>query len=329
MAHLEDQEAVTDKMADANALDAFDAIFGDEDAEPDPDTDLDTDVEGDDEGEAAEADDEDEEPGEPAIPAPVSFNADERENFASLTPEQQRSVAATEARRNSDVQRITTEAAEAKRNARAEAEAQFVDIQRQYAAELEFYASNFSPQEPDFGLIATNPQAYAAQLAGYKQAVAQRQHMEQQAAAAQHNADAYEQQQKARWESEQQAILSREVPEWNDPAKRSVLLESILTIGRDLGFSNEALSNVDASEIKALRTIAMDRAKAEKWDKLQSEKMAAIRAQKGKPAPITARPGTAQPRGSSQRRAFSDASARLSKSGSDRDALDAFEALGM
>lgn len=328
MAHLDTEvsEAVDVLPADddAAAIDALDRIYSDDET---------TDDEGEDESlepdDSSEVDEDEDEPDEPAIVAPVSFNADEKAAFETMTPEQQRTVAAIEVRRNADVQRITTEASEAKRNAREEAQSQLTQIQRQYAAELEQYARAFEVQEPDYGLIETDPQAFAEQMAYYKQATAQRQNMAQQAAYAKQQADAIETQRLQQWESEQQAILAREIPEWSDPVKRVELVERLVSIGRDLGFDDDALSNVDAQELKALNRIAQDRDKAAKWDKLQSEKMSAVRAQRGKPAPITSRSGTAQPKGSGQRRALVDATTRLRTSGSDADAMAAFEAMGL
>jgi len=223
----------------------------------------------------------------------------------------------------------TTAAAEAKRTARTEAEAQLAQIQRQYASELEQYAKAFEVQEPDYSLIATNPQAFAQQMAYYKQAEAEKAALSQQSEAAKRQALQIEQQQEQQWEAEQQAILAREIPEWNDPAKRNELVNQLISIGRDLGFADDALSNVDATELLALRKIATDRDKAEKYDKLMAGKMEAVRAAKGKPAPMTNKPGTAQPRGSGQRRALSEATQRLRTSGSDSDALAAFEAMGL
>jgi hypothetical protein len=327
-AHLNEGSEAVDGSDDA-ALDAFDNILSEEqDGDPAEEIEEDSPDDGDEpEAEDEEADEAEEQ--ETVIPAPVSFNAEEKAVFATMTPEQQQAVAAIEARRNADVQKATTAAAEAKRNARSEAEAQLAQIQRQYATELEQYAKAFEVQEPDYSLIATNPQAFAQQMAYFKQAEAEKANLSQQSQAALRQAQQIEQQQQQQWEAEQQAILAREIPEWNDPAKRNELVNQLISIGRDLGFEDDALSNVDATELLALRKIATDRDKAEKYDKLMAGKMEAVRAAKGKPAPMTAKPGTAQPRGSGQKRALTEATQRLRSSGSDADALAAFEAMGL
>lgn len=316
--------------SDDAALDAFDNILSEEQDDGDPAEEIEPDSP--DEGDEPETDeeeaDEDEEQ-ETAIPAPVSFNADEKAAFAALPPELQQSVAAIEARRNADVQKATTAAAEAKRNARSEAEAQLAQIQRQYATELEQYAKAFEVPKPDYGLLETNPRLFAQQLARYEQARDDKAYLEETSQATIRQAQQIEQQQEQQWEAEQQAILAREIPEWSDPAKRNELVNQLISIGRDLGFADDALSNVDATELLALRKIATDRDKAAKYDKLMAGKMEAVRAAKGKPAPMTAKPGTAQPRGSGQKRALTEATQRLRQSGSDADAMAAFEAMGL
>jgi hypothetical protein len=307
---------------DAAALDAFDAILSEEEEgeaeEPEPE-----------DGEELEEEaDEGEEPVEPAIPAPVSWSKEEKALFETLTPEQQRGVAAIEARRNGDVQKATTEAAEAKRNAMSEAETAVAQIQRQYAAELAQYAKAFEVPEPDYSLLATNPQAFAEQLAYHKQSLAQRDQLAQQSADAMRQAEAAEREAVQRWEAKQVEILAREIPEWGDLTQRRALLENVASVGKDLGYDDEAMSNLDARDILALRRVVGDRDKASKYDKLMADKMAGVRAAKGQ-APITAKPGTAQPKGSGQRRALADATSRLRQTGSDADALAAFEAMGL
>lgn len=330
MAHLDTDVSEAVDGSDSAALDAFDSILSEEQEDGDPAEEEEVSTDEGDEPEAEEEEaDEDEEQVEAAIPAPVSFNAAEKAAFAELPPELQQSVAAIEARRNSDVQKATTAAAEAQRTANAKAEAQLAQIQRQYASELEQYAKALEVQEPDYSLIATNPQAFAQQMAYYKQAEAEKAALAQQSQAAIRQAQQIEQAQQQQWEAEQQAILAREIPEWNDPVKRNELVNQLVAIGRDLGFDDESLSNVDATELMALRKIATDREKAEKYDKLMAGKMEAVRAAKGKPAPMTNKPGTAQPRGSGQKRAFTEAKESLKRTGSDADALRAFEAMGL
>src|SRR3546814_9927583 len=91
-----------------------------------------------DEGDEPEDTDDTDDVDEPAtaIEPPVSFNKEQKAAFAQLPPELQQTIADTEAQRNREVQLRTTEAAEAKRNAAAEAQSQLAAIQRQNADEL-------------------------------------------------------------------------------------------------------------------------------------------------------------------------------------------------
>lgn len=331
MAHpdTEVSEAVDVRPADddAAAVDAFDRILtGEEEEGEDPEVE-----ETEEEADEAEPEDTDEveEQEEPAIPAPVSFNAEEKAVFATMTTEQQRAVAAIENRRNAQVQQATTRAAEAERQATANAQAQLAQIQREYAAGLEQYQAMFQVEEPDVSLIVSNPHEYQRQLAIYKATTAQYQYLEQQKSQALQQAQAYEREQEERFEAEQRSILARELPEWNDPEQRQKIATSIIEVGQELGYSPEELKDVTARDILALNRFAKDREKAAKYDALMSQKMEAVRAAKGKPAPVQMKPGTAQPKGSGQRRAYGEAITRLKSSGSDADAMAAFEAMGL
>jgi hypothetical protein len=318
-------EAVDVRPADddAAAVDAFDRILSD-------DEEADGEDPGDDDAEVIEDEiDEGEEPEAPAIPAPVSFNAEEKAVFATMTPEQQQSVAAIEARRNMQVQQATTRAAEAERDATANAQAQVVEIQRQYAAGLEQYEAMFQAPRPDYSLIQTNPQEYQRQLMVYEQMNAYRENIAQQRTEAESQAKALEAQQKERFDAEQRSILARDLPEWNDPVKRQEIATRIVEAAKHYRFEDDELVDLSARDILALNEIANDRADAVKYRDLMAKRMEAVRSAKGKPAPVQMKPGTAQPKGSGQARAFSEASTRLRQTGSDADALAAFEAMGL
>jgi hypothetical protein len=83
---------------------------------------------------------------DPAIAPPVSWDSDAKALFEQLPPELQEKVAAREAQRERAVQSATSAAAEARRNAAAEASALFADQQRLYAQHLEQVAGR---QRPD------------------------------------------------------------------------------------------------------------------------------------------------------------------------------------
>ena len=326
MAHpdTEVSEAIDVQPADSDAaaIDAFDNILVDEEDQPEGDE-----TEGDEPEDEEPEDDEDEEPEAPVIQAPASFNADEKAVFATMTPEQQQAVAAIEARRNAQVQTATTEAAEAKRTARTQATAELAEIQRGYADHLKQISQAFEPQEPDYSLLATDPQLFAQQMAQYKATEAHRNALAKQAADAEALANQNAQIAAAEKQKQDIAYLQAQVPEWRDPAKFETAIKAIADVGEALGFSQESLALAEPDEVLALHEAMKWRDKAQKYDVLMSKRMEGVRSQKGKQ--VTARPGTAQPRGSGQRRAMHEATSRLKQTGSDADALAAFEAMGL
>lgn len=323
MAHSDENPEAVDvqSLEGDDAVNAFASILEDDDNNAVEDGgDVDDEPE-------QEIEDEQEEETETVIPAPVSFNADEKAFFETLLPEQQERVAAIETRRNADVQKATTKAAEAERNAVATAQGQLANIQRQYAAELAGYAKAFEPQEPDYGLLATNPQAFAQEMAYYKQAMAQRDQIAQQSAEAMRQAQDMEIQSTKQWEAQQIAQLIADIPEWKDRNVMSAEMAGLIDVAREYGFSDEALGNVDASEIMVLRQIKQDRTDAAKYRALNTKNMERVRSFKGKPAPVS-KPGVAQPRSSAPSRKLDDSMARLGKDSHNRDAaIDAFAAV--
>lgn len=119
------------------------------------------------------------EPEGPAIVPPVSWGQDATELFEQLPPELQEKIAVREAQRERAVQTATTAAADARRNAAAEANAAFADQQRLYAQHLEALAMQMAPQRPDPGLLAIDPQGFYRQQAAYEAQIEQHQAMTQ------------------------------------------------------------------------------------------------------------------------------------------------------
>jgi len=255
------------------------------------------------EGERAEGDepeandetnDEADEALEPIAP-PVSWDKDAKGLFEQLPPELQEKIAEREAQREKAIQSATTEAAQAKRNALAEANAVFADQQRQYAQHLEQIASQNAPQRPDPTLAVTDPAAYVQHLALFEAQNAQQQELMQRAAQA--NAEAQQRDAITRQheiDKDQEALATALGDEWTDIGKRQALLTSLGEVGAILGYSPELQGQANATDILALKAAAEWKAKADKYDSLLSNKMAAVRAAKG--APRVSRPGTASTR---------------------------------
>ncbi len=240
------------------------------------------------EDEQSEEDDTEEEPLE-AIDPPVSLNKEQKAAFAQLPPDLQKVWADTEAQRNREVQIKTTEAAEAKRTAMSQAKAEVAQLQRQYADELAIYADALKPGEPDYSLLATDPQAFAEQMAYHKQLSAQHDAIMQRVAEARYQYEGLSQEVQAELQHREMAVLQREMPEWFDPAKRAEIVPVLEAVGRELGYSDELMAQASASDILALKKAHAWKAKAEKYDALQARKMENVRA--AKTLPKVAQPG--------------------------------------
>ena len=249
--------------------------------------------EGDDAPDPSDADDpaREDEPVDPAIVPPVSWDHDAKEMFAQLPPELQEKVAVREAQRERAVQAATTAAAEARRNAVAEANALFADQQRLYASHLEQIAAQRAPQRPDPALLAEDPQAFYELQAYYESEVAQHQALAQAAAHAQAEAQARDALTRHHELEQDQAALAMQLgDDWTDIARRRELLTGLEVVGAELGYSMELMGQANATDILALKAAAEWKAKADKYDQLQSTKLSAVRAARG--APRVAKPGT-------------------------------------
>lgn len=246
-----------------------------------------------DEAEEAESEEQEEDDGEAPEPiaAPVSWDKDAKEAFAQLPRELQETVAEREAQRDKAIQSATTEAANAKRNAVAEANSLFADQQRQYASHLEQIVASHAPQAPDPTLAATDPTAYVQALAYFNAQSAQYQQMQQQAQKARDEADQRDNLTRQHELQETHRLMAQELGEtWTDTAKRQELLTGLEQVGAALGYTPELILQANATDLKALVAASEWKAKADKYDKLIDTKMEAVRAAKGKPR--VNKPGT-------------------------------------
>ena len=301
----------------AAALDALFAEEGDDEEDTDPEADAD---EADDDGEEQD-DEQDDEPEAPAIEPPASLTADEKAAFAAASPETQRAWAATENRRNQQVQQVTTKAAEAQRTAEAAAANAAMEAKRAAAEQYRQFVAAYAPQEPDPNLAYTNPQHYIALKAQYDAEYAQHSKVVQQIDALQAQADQHFAAQQQEWSRQQMAELMK-VPEFADPTTRVTFIESLSAIGTELGFPPEVMAEAGATDILALKRAAEWKAKAEQFDALQGRKMQRVRDAK------STKPNTAQPVGAGKVRQRNETMQRVRQSGDINDAADAILALG-
>jgi hypothetical protein len=306
-----------------DAAAALTDYFNSEGDEPEDDE-LDDDApEADDADDAEPSDDDadDDEPATPAIEAPASLTADEKATFAQLPPEAQRVWAASETRRNQQVQQATTSAAEAQREAKAAAANAEAQAKATYAEQYRAFVSAYAPQQPDANLAYTNPAEYIAQKAQYDAAIAQHSQLVQQIDALADEAGQHFTAQQQQWQAEQVRELMK-VPEYADPAKRGAFFETLQSVGAELGYSPEVMAEAGAADILALKTAADWKAKAGKWDALQARKMQPVRDAK------STKPGTARPVGAGKARNQMETQQRVRQTGDVKDAARAIAALG-
>src|SRR3546814_14164812 len=103
--------------------------------------------------------------------------------------------------------------------------------------------------EPDYSLIASDPELFAQQMAYYKQATAQRDDLAQRSAYARQQAEQAEAQHREQAMRAEVAILTQAIPEWSDPAKRQALLTNLDGLGQALGYSDEAKTRPGATQL--------------------------------------------------------------------------------
>lgn len=315
MAHQPQAEAVdapAPTSVDEKAADFENFLFPDEEeqdeepqAEDEPAEDGDEDLELEEQQE-----DEDDEP-ETAIEPPVSLNAEEKKAFAQLPPEAQQAWAASETRRNQQVQEATTKASSAQRDAEARAAQADAEAKARYSQQLEEIGKAFVPVEPQRAWYQDDV-SYLTACRQYDQQTAQHRDFMQQVAdlktEATTEADAAFLQQRDR---ELMAI-----PEVANPETRQGYLDKAFDMAAELGYDKSTLAkSISAAEVKSLVEIAGWKDKAAKFDKAMARQMQKVRSAKGK----SLRPNAA-PQASSRAANADQAWQRVKQSANNRTA---------
>jgi hypothetical protein len=259
-----------------------------------------------------EQDDEADEPDLPAIDAPVSLTAEEKATFAQLPPEAQAAWAASETRRNVQVQEATTKAANAQREAEARAAQADAEAKSLYAEQLAVVAKAYAPQEPNRNQYRDDV-SYLTACRAYDTRLAQHNDFMQQVQTMQVEAD---QQATAAFVAQRDRELLA-IPEVSNPETREAYLDKAFSAVEALGYDKAALARtMSAQDVRNLAQIAEWRAKAEKLDQANSRQMQKVRAAKGK----TLRPNAAP---QAKTRAADSAWQRVKGAGNNRDQRDA------
>lgn len=293
MAHPQTAEAVdapAPQSASEKAADFENYLFGDDEQEDETNpTEQEADPEADElelDGEEQETEEPEPEEESPAIDVPVSLNAEEKKVFAQLPPEAQQAWAASETRRNQQVQEATTKAADRERAAQTAAAQAEAQADQRRAAQLKAFMEPFRPTMPPPQLAQTDPASYIAAKAQYDFEAAQFATIEQQietlGTQAQSNLQGIDVQSRV-------ADLMT-VPKLADPAARDDYVKATLGLVEELGLDPAQFEQVAGSEdFRALDKISEWKAKAERFDKAMAKQMQKVRAGKGK----TLRPGAA------------------------------------
>lgn len=322
MAHPETPEAVDVRPLDTtdDAAAALDDYFAQQDEDDEP---VDDDSPEDDapEGEESEDDEQDDESDEPetAIDAPVSLNAEEKAVFAQLPVEAQQAWAASETRRNAQVQEATTKAANAERSAKTQAAEAHSKAKAVFATQLAEFASHLSPQMPDAELARVNPGEYIAQKAQYDAMKAQHDQLVQQVIAL--GDEASQEIDQAFIQQRDRELLA--IPEVANEETRTAFFDRVVSAAEALGYAPDVLfRDGNATDFKALAAAHGWKQDSDKYKALMAKQMTRVR--EGK----SAKPNAAQPLGSGKARAQVKTQQRLRETGDVRDAAAAIAALG-
>jgi hypothetical protein len=271
----------------------------------------------DEEGEEVEDEvDEADEQAEPAIDPPVSLNAEEKEVFAQLPPEAQQAWAASETRRNAQVQEATTKAKDAQRQAEQAAAAADRQAEAEYRHRLDEIVKVFEPQLPDPANF-TDIGQYQRAKAQYDYAKAQHDTFAQQVASI--GVETPEQKQ-ARIRARDAELLT--IPEIANEATRDEFIRSAFGVASEFGYEADELAEImEPRDLKLL-------AQAAKW-KADSEELTRIKAKSTerrrdvKTGKFRAmKPGSAPQVGNKAAKSFERTKAALSNPRGNRQARD-------
>ena len=221
--------------------------------------------------------------------------------------------------KDADYRRKTTEAAEVTRAAKA--------VQEQVAQERSHYANHLdvvlgSLQQQLIGdqsqlaeLARTDPAEWVAQNAAFQQRYADYQTALTERQQLANRMTAEQEREQTEWRQSERELLRDKLPEWNDPqkagAEQKLVAEFLMREGYQSG---------EIAELFDHRALVVAR-KAALYDQHVAA-TASAKAKQVKPEPAKAiKPGAAKAANQPNRTAYDDARARLSKTGSDDDAM--------
>lgn len=215
--------------------------------------------------------DEEGEPDQPAIDPPHSWTAEDKAKWGGLPREAQEIIA----RRETEVARAITAKSEEAKTAREtvveQAKAEIAEFREKQAAQIRQYAALFTPEPPDERLLYTgNPTdavTYQQQQAAFLRSHAQQQQLQQAAQFEEAQAQLIRDEQTKAARAADDAKLREEWPEWFMEGEEGQKLQNDLkSIALEIGYPAELWEERNASDVLALRKVAIMKAKAAKWD---------------------------------------------------------------
>lgn len=237
----------------------------------------------------------------PPIQAPVSWPDEDKVAFAELPRDMQERISTREAEREKFVQAKSREAKQASDRAQIEAADTLKKINEVHIQALVSVLPQI-PEKPSAHLMVSDPVAYADAVDYYEWAVGQHNAVAQTIQAIEAQQSHLDQ---ARQQSSMQAsieLLREQFPEYLEGEKASELRTSLMSTGLALGYSQEALQNVDGHDILALKQANEWKSKADKYDSLMAKRMESVRSAKA--LPRVSRPGAAQPKGAAAQQRY-------------------------
>lgn len=221
------------------------------------------------------------EEGEEPVEAPVSLKAEEKEKFSQLPREAQQALSEIIQRREQDAQKGVESAQTAQRQAQAEAADKVAEAQRDFAQRFATVLSHFAPQPPPAELARSNTAEYLYRDAIFKQEQAAFQNLIGGIEDLQNQSTAHFEGRQEEWTDEQLNQL-KSIPEYANEATRGQWGADIQNVGVELGYSEDALGQVNAQDVLALNRARAWKAKAEKWDAHQKKRNERPRAAQGR-----------------------------------------------
>lgn len=229
----------------------------------------------------------------PPIVPPVSWTAEEKEEFAGLPRAMQETLSRREAEREKFVQTKAQEVKATQQKAEQAAQERIAQERNVHLQTLKALLPEI-PARPDPRLQPRDPDGYANQLAQHEWAVAQHQQVQQLAQNIAQQQDAAERAVAQQELAENEAILREKFPEYfteQGPELEKNLRSTALL----LGYTEDQLAHVNAQDVLAMKTVSELKAKADKYDTLMAKQMERVR--EAKKLPKVSRPGVSQGKG--------------------------------